>query len=373
MSALDVLKAAGADRVVPDILIDAGVPLNLSGEAVRGRICTFTDASGREWALRPDLTLPVALGEIASRQSGQTGSYARSYSGPVFRLPAAPGEPVEYEQIGIERFGFPSTVDTDCALVALLAQACQAEGVTAFEMRCGDLSLFPTFIDALGLSLPVASALKRAYRQEGGVRAYLDGRKNTGKSQGFSQRLEGMSRADVESLVEDIFALTGLQPVGLRTGDEIVERLIQKQAEADDASLSDDRIERILALLAIDVSLAEAPQHLREVAQGLNTPELAAALSAFETRAEQVLQNRVGGAIQSVRFATRFGRRFTYYDGFMFEFFASGCDGAADLPIAAGGRYDSLLEKLSDGEIAATAIGGIVIPHRLRAAVGAST
>ncbi|MEM1148095.1 MAG: ATP phosphoribosyltransferase regulatory subunit, partial [Pseudomonadota bacterium] len=86
----DALAQSGGDRVEPNVLIEARVPLELSGEAVRSRICTFVDDNGVEWALRPDLTLPVALAEIAERRSGDRPEAIRHYRGPVFRLPALP-------------------------------------------------------------------------------------------------------------------------------------------------------------------------------------------------------------------------------------------------------------------------------------------
>ena len=85
--ATKALAGIGGDFVDPPVLIEAKVPLELSGEAVRSRICTFVDQNGREWALRPDLTLVVAQSEVDARSSDKTGETIRRYSGPVFRLP----------------------------------------------------------------------------------------------------------------------------------------------------------------------------------------------------------------------------------------------------------------------------------------------
>ena len=59
-----------------------------------------------------------------------------------------------------------------------------------------------------------------------------------------------------------------------------------------------------------------------------------------------------------------FGRRFNYYDGFLFELFHPG-EANGRRPFGAGGRYDTLLARLSDGAVDATAIGGVVRPDRL--------
>ena len=63
------------------------------------------------------------------------------------------------------------------------------------------------------------------------------------------------------------------------------------------------------------------------------------------------------------RFRSGFGRRFTYYDGFVFETFAGSLNERQ--PIAAGGRYDGLIAGLSGGRAKATGIGGVVRPDRV--------
>ncbi|MEM8616474.1 MAG: ATP phosphoribosyltransferase regulatory subunit, partial [Pseudomonadota bacterium] len=219
--AFEALFDLGGTNVDSDILIEASIPLELSGEAVRGRICTFTDEAGKEWALRPDLTLPVAMAEVEARRGGVSGAHVRRYRGPVFRLPALPGEPVEYDQIGLERFGFKSDWEEDVRMVDALVKACRAEGVSGGVMRCGDLSIFPAIVDALGLSEDTANGLKRAFRQEGGVRAYLKGQ--DAQDTTFAARFAGMPREEVAAFVDDIFAMTGIKPVGERSADEIVE------------------------------------------------------------------------------------------------------------------------------------------------------
>jgi ATP phosphoribosyltransferase regulatory subunit len=63
-----------------------------------------------------------------------------------------------------------------------------------------------------------------------------------------------------------------------------------------------------------------------------------------------------------MRLATGFGRAFGYYDGFLFEVRSAAL--GPDQPVAAGGRYDSLLTRLaaqSGGLRAAKAgLGGAV-------------
>ncbi len=361
----------GGDPVDVPVIIDAAVPLELSGEVVRSRICTFADADGREWALRPDLTLPVAQAEIEARGGADSGESIRRYRGPVFRLPALADEPVEYEQIGLERFGAPRGVDEDVWLFETLAEACLAAGLQTGETAFGDLSIFPVFVDALGLPDDVSAGLKRAFRQEGGVRAYLSGHAES--QTGLSHRLKGMDRAEIASFVDDIYAMTGLQPVGERTSDEVVERLFQRASAAVGTHLSSEVDGFLSELLSLDLPFQDAPAALTALAANAGLKGMDGALDTFALRTERLAGSDFSDLFGDAKFATRFGRRFTYYDGFVFEIANGSSSADQQRPIAAGGRYDSLLSDLSGGVVTATAIGGIVIPHRLETVAGASS
>lgn len=367
-AAFDALSERGGDLIEVPIVLEASVPLELSGEVVRNRICTFTDEDGQEWALRPDLTLPVAQAEIAARASGLSGETVRRYRGPVFRLPALAGEPVEYEQIGIERFAAERGVAEDVWIFDSLAAACVAAGQSQGAATFGDLSVFPAFVDALGLQEDIAAGLKRAFRQEGGVRAFLAGQKT--KRSGIAARLAGLDRSEVGAFVDDIFAMTGVQPVGERSADEIIERLYQR-AQVTELNLSDEQAGLLTDVLAIEVPLADAPARLEALAKGAGLSSLTEMLSQFSERTEQLSGSAFSNLVKEASFATRFGRRFTYYDGFVFEISSDASEASRARPFASGGRYDTLLSDLSAGAVSATAIGGIVMPHRFEDGEGA--
>ncbi|NQY13518.1 MAG: ATP phosphoribosyltransferase regulatory subunit [Henriciella sp.] len=360
------LASVGGDLVDPPVLIRAKVPLELSGEAVRSRICTFVDQEGREWALRPDFTLVVAQAEISARQMGASGESIRRYSGPVFRLPMTPDAPVEYDQVGLEKFGAAPDVKEDVWLFETLAAASLACDAASGMACFGDLSIFPAFVDALNLAPDQTSGLKRAFRQEGGVRAFLNGQEQV--RSGLSRRLSGLDKDDIAAFVDDIFQMTNVRPVGVRSADEIVERLVER-ARSSVASLTTAEKSVIERVLSLDLPVAEAPEALAAIASDHKLSGLDDKLEQFKARTEALSASAHKSVMEGARFATRFGRRFTYYDGFVFEVLA---DAAANAPYIAGGRYDSLLRDLSAGEVDATGLGGIVIPHRIPTKMGAA-
>jgi ATP phosphoribosyltransferase regulatory subunit len=87
--ALEHFLAAGFRRIEPAILHPASIFLDMSGEAIRGRLFLTADAAGEELCLRPEYTIPVCRAYLASDKAGAVAEY--SYLGPVFRAQAEGG------------------------------------------------------------------------------------------------------------------------------------------------------------------------------------------------------------------------------------------------------------------------------------------
>lgn len=358
-SAIDIFARLGGDVVDPPIVMPASQPLELSGEAVRARLCVFVNEMGEECALRPDLTLPVALAQAKEGVSGET---VKRYSARAFRLPVVPGDPLEFTQIGFERYGAPSTAATDAESFALVCEAASAAGAGGCDARLGDLSVFPAFVDALGLAPGLADALKRAFRQAGGVAALL----KSGGSQpvhGLAARLKGAAPDEAKAIVSDIFALSGIQTQGTRTLDEVVEGLLAQAADAEYGAAPDTARQTLEAVMAVNCPPNDAADKLLAISRQAGLNGLDPVLERLQARTDAMVK-LAPTFMKSARFGTPFGRRFNYYDGFLFELFHPG-EADSRRPFGAGGRYDTLLARLSDGKIDTTGIGGVVRPDRL--------
>ena len=358
-----VFKKAGGVWIDPPTLLDASIPLELSGEAVRSRLCIFTDERGREHSLRPDLTLPVAKQEAERRTSGGNGEQRYHYKARAYRLPSAPDQPMEFTQIGTEIFGGPATPDADAELFALVTEAAKASGMMSGRTLMGDLSVFPAFVDALDLPNVTAAALKRAFRQAGGVTALLGAQASTATS-GLAARLSGATREEAEALVKDVLGVSGIEPVGARSIDEIVDGLMAKAASASAGGISPAARRVLEDVLAVEVSINEVTQALTGIAKASGLRGLESKINDLHARIDAIVAAAPDFA-RDAKFGTPFGRRFNYYDGFVFEIFGDGAPETS--PFAAGGRYDSLIEKLSGGAVSATGIGGVVRPDRMGA------
>ncbi|MEL6258647.1 MAG: ATP phosphoribosyltransferase regulatory subunit [Pseudomonadota bacterium] len=353
-------EALGGDLVDPPFILDAAVPLELSGEAVRGRLCVFQDSEGREFALRPDITLPIAVAEADIRAKCAIGETVRRYNAKAFRLPGeADAEAHEFTQIGAELFGFPKSIEIDLRVFEATLHAAHRAGATAACATLGDLGVFPAFVDALDAPPAAADALKRAFREPGGVAAILD-RSATDNTESLGAQISRLGKSDAEAMVRDVFALSGIDLVGGRSVSEITERLRDRAALA---WRPDQRAQDVMAeVLALNVAAGEAADALAFMARRTALDGLDDVFGALAER-----HNRIEALDTPVdldaRFGTAFGRRFNYYDGFLFEL--SSPSGEASRAFASGGRYDGLLTRLSAGAADATAVGGMVRPARI--------
>lgn len=353
-----VFEAAGGAPIDPDYVLPADIPLELSGEAVRARLCVFQDYRGAEMAMRPDLTLPVAQREAARRKAGEAGPKTHTYAARAFRIPVAPDDQLEFTQVGLERFGYEAGAAADADLFALVHRAVEACGVQPSAVVTGDLTIFPAFIEALGLPAVTADLLKRAFRQEGGVRAVLDAAARP-LDRDVANALDA---ADPEAALGKVLMERNIPMAGARSLGEIAEGLKARRAAIEAGGLGQAARDILLALREVDAPLDAAPETLSDLAKAHGLPGAGAAIEVFSARAEAIL-SRVPQAGKTARFRTGFGRRFTYYDGFVFEIMAPGL--ADTQPVAAGGRYDGLLAGLSGGQASATGIGGVVRPDRM--------
>jgi ATP phosphoribosyltransferase regulatory subunit len=81
---LDHFERSGFERKEPKLLQPAGVFLDRSGEDFRGRLYLTNDASGAEFCLRPEYTIPICLDYL---KTDRLEVAAFAYGGSIFRAP----------------------------------------------------------------------------------------------------------------------------------------------------------------------------------------------------------------------------------------------------------------------------------------------
>ena len=337
---LSSFAQAGYIKAEPAILQPAEPFLDLSGEDIRKSLYLTSDAGGEELCLRPDLTIPVARDYLASSKAGQPAGYC--YLGPVFRYRS--GRSSEFLQAGIESFGRQDRAAADAEMLALGLEATAAFGITDVDIRTGDVALFTTLIDALGLYPVWRRRLIKDFNRKSNLaqdieQLTLATGPGHNEYEGVLAALAGSDRKAALALVTDMMSIAGATNVGGRTVAEIADRFLE-QSTLKGGALPRDALTIIKRFLAISGDPDEALGQLRALASDASL-DIHAAIDQFESRIGFMAAR--GITTGSIGFATSFGRGVDYYTGFEFELHSKS---NSDEPLVAGGRYDGLMTQL---------------------------
>lgn len=336
-------QRAGFMRSEVEILQPVEPFLELSGEDIRRRLFATANEAGDELCLRPEFTIPAARAYLASGIAGRRADLA--FLGPVFRH--RPGESGEFIQFGAESIGRSDREAADADMLAESVEAVAAEtGSAGLSIRIGDLALFADLIAGLSLNpvwqrrLGLALAEGRietvlASAEGGSAKAEARG---LGRYSGVLDALKGADPAEAKTFVKDLLSLAGISAVGGRSAEDIASRFLDRARE-DTQPLGAEQAEVIRRFLAISGDPDEVAGALHRLSQeaGLG---LDGAIDRFEMRTGFIAAR--GVPLETVAASAGFARNLDYYSGFCFEIRGA----RSDRPLAAGGRYDRLFERL---------------------------
>ena len=352
-------------RQEPAVLQPAEIFLDRSGEEIRRRAFTLTDPAGNELCLRPDLTIPIcktwldAKGKFPARLC---------YHGLAFRFqPAEPDRPTQFYQAGAELLGVEDRAKAETEILSLTVEAVRAAGLRDFTLKLGDLSLFSAFVDALDIPPQWRMRLKRHFWRSGyfeALLARLSGKGTTG-TQKLLAHLGTLSESEARPAFEGLMEMIGKAPLGGRTREEIVDRLIEQAADAAALKLDPWIANTLAKLLAVSGPATQSIDKIRALAKSAGV-SLETPLKAMTARLATL--KSLGIDPKQVSFAARFGRNMEYYTGFVFELWARDAEGPVQ--VAGGGRYDTLMEQLG-AKKHIPAIGCAIRTERVLAAVAA--
>lgn len=365
--ALDAIRApllaAGAALTDAPVLQPLGLLLDLTGEAMRSRLFVVSGDGGEEACLRPDFTVAVA------RQHFENGAQParRRYEGKAFRVaPRGTDRAEEFLQIGVEAFEAGDPVAADAEIAALAWASAAAGGRSDLSLILGDVSLFAAFIDSLDLAAPLAARLKRAFAKPRQLKAELDGDASgpTAEQSRIAALLAGLPEAEAAQVLQELWSLAGIEPVGGRRPAEIAHRLVERAEAAKAGRLDPQQADKVRAFLAVSDRPDAALDAIAALA-GPNGTALKAAIAGWRSRLAGMAER--GVPLDKATLAAAFGRAFGYYDGYLFEVHSAAL--GAERPLAAGGRYDGLPSKLGVSTNTG-AVGCMVRPARAYAGGG---
>jgi ATP phosphoribosyltransferase regulatory subunit len=340
------LRAFAPDLVQVPVLLPLGRMLDLAGEGMRARLAVV-ETGGEPMVLRPDFTIAVSELHLASHR--KEARYA--YEGPAF---TAGEPPAEFVQLGVEAYGAGPA--DEWAMMRAAWDAALAGGRKDLSMVIGGVGMFDAFLGALDVARSVKARLMRALGDPRALEAELERAGEAAPASGGTRLaaiLSGMPEGDAAAMLEEVWRLAGIQPVGGRGPAEIVHRLVGR-AEEQGARLSDASAAVIRDYLSIRARPDEAIARLKDVGQAIGLQ--------WETLLHQWLEDLRASGLPMDRLVldTGFARPFGYYDGMLFEIRSQAL--GPDKPVAAGGRYDGLLARL--GGQASGSVGCMVRPAR---------
>jgi len=351
------LATAGAEPIDAPMLQPLNMLLDLAGEAMRARLFVVQAEGGVEECLRPDFTVAVARQHI--ERGAVSGRYI--YEGPAFRASQAVGRPEQFVQLGVEMIG-PSLglpLAADAQVANLAWRAATAGGRSDLTLWLGDVALFSAFIESLGLPDALAARLKRVAGRPRLLAAELARAGEAPSTEGGGQlaaMLSGLSEAEAATLLEEVWTLAGVEPVGGRGAGEIAARLVRRAEAAGAPALTERQAGAVRAFMAISAAPAEGLEEIRAIAgKGAAIDRALESWQGFLSLLEAQIPP------QAMRFAPALGHAFDYYDGLTFEVRSTAL--GDDRPVASGGRYDGLLARLG-GSAQAGAVGCVVRPWR---------
>ena len=338
-----LFQQAGAATIQAAILQPAETLLDLYGEDIRARAYVTSDPLRGEQMLRPDFTVPVV--QMHMEQGAEPARY--TYNGVVFRRQEDDASRAnEYLQVGYEVFDRSNPAETDAEVFALIQNAL---GDAPVRATVGDIGILMAAVDGLNTSERRKSALRRHIWRPKRFRALLDR---------FAGRVETPAARQALIASDDLIAQAGPQ-IGLRSAAEVAERIDVLKSDAALAPISAVEVDLIEAILQVRETCPNALAQLRDIAVDL--PSITGAVTRSGERFDAL--DARGVETSTLMFETSYGRTsMEYYDGFVFGFHAT--DHAGLSPIATGGRYDALTQRLGKGD-AIPAVGGVIRPDLL--------
>jgi len=365
-SALEAIRAplatAGAVLTDAPVMQPLGLLLDLTGESMRSRLFVVSGDGGEEACLRPDFTVAIARQHLEA--GAASGRYL--YEGKAFRVaPRGSDRAEEFLQIGVEAFEAGDPVVADAEIAALAWASSAAGGRSDLSLMLGDVGLFAAFIDSLDLAAPLAARLKRAFTRPRQLKAELEGGvEMTGEQSRIAALLAGLPEGEASAVLQELWSLAGIEPVGGRRPAEIAHRLVERADAAKAGRLSSEQADKVRAFLAV----SDRPGAALDAIAALAGPQRAALDAAIDGWRKRLAGMVARGAPEErMRLAASFGRAFGYYDGMLFEVRSAAL--GDERPVAAGGRYDGLPARLG-AETKTGAVGCMVRPARAYAGGG---
>ena len=328
--------------------------LRKSGGDLASQMYSFTDPGSNAVSLRPEFTSAIMRHylEMAPNHQQRNAVVRWQYAGPVFRYdlgnPPSAENGGQFTQVGAELIGSDSIL-ADAELLSLAAEIPAELGIADYRLRVADLDVLDSVLDTVGLSdrarAFIVANMNRIGDDAASLAETLQRADELHIVSGRGLPTEEIDLADAVAGLPDGLArsvLAGFMrwnnspetPLGRRTPDEIVDRLLRKLRGGD----APDAIERGLALAG---QLARVHGSPGETLAQVNAvvSESGASTLAYQRLVELIeLVADAPSVAGRLEIDFSLARGIAYYNGIIFDVVR----GQERSPLGGGGRYDAL-------------------------------
>ena len=343
-----LLQERGYGVVDTPLLEETELFARKSGGELTSRLFTFTGPGGHRVSLRPEFTSSVIRHYIEERESLAL-PVRWQYSGPVFRYENGDrGGYSQFDQVGAELVG-DERVEADVEIVGLAWEVLTRTGLRGHRLRIGHLGVLYDILRDYGLSEPANQFiagnirdLRNGRTDVAGVTARAEdaGLLRPGAEQGREASLQGMNAQTAHELVQGVLGETIPAPVGRRTKDQVIARLLRKVRDAVDPRAFEEAVSLVSQVAQLEGPSEAVIKRAREVVAGfgLRTNPL----DKLERLTDLLTREGIAGADLTVDLGL--ARGISYYTGMVFE--VTYPSSARQVSLGGGGRYDGLVKAL---------------------------
>ncbi|MDC0418271.1 ATP phosphoribosyltransferase regulatory subunit [Pelagibacteraceae bacterium] len=330
---LNLFKKKGFKVKEFENIIESKIIIERSGEIFKKSLLSFEDENGRNFSLRPDLTMSACLDYI---KNVKRGVYKYAYFDQAYRRTFGK-ESLVRNQLGCEIIG-SSNLQLNTEIINLIDRSLKKVIKDKTIIKINDINIFYSLVDSLKLPSRWRLRLKRHFwRHE-----YF---------QELITRLE--SNSDLQKNVFELDKKSYLKMKKLKKNGKIAGRKIneilnrfEKKIKEPRSNINGARVAKIIRdFLNINCSLKNAKNELKkfEIKNKVNLK-----LDQFDVFDLNIKNN-------DAMFSANIGRSAEYYTGLVFEIYKK----SKSLNLASGGRYDNLMQTLG-AKNKVPAIGGAI-------------
>ena len=330
---LNIFKKKGFQVKEFENIIESKIIIERSGEIFKKSLLSFEDDNGKNFSLRPDLTISACLDYI---KNVKKGVYKYAYFDQAYRRTFGKKSLVR-NQLGCEIIG-SSNLQLNLEIINLIDESLKKVTKNKTTIKLNDINIFYSLVDSLKLPLRWRLRLKRHFWRPEYFNALIS-------------RLS--SNSDIQKNVFEIdknsyFKMKKLNQTGKVSGRKISEILnrFEKKIKEPRSNIDGKRVARIVSeFLKINCSFENAKSKLKkfEIKNNLNLK--LDSLDIFNLKFKK----------NNIFLSTNIGRNAEYYTGLVFEIYKK----SKNLSLASGGRYDNLMQTLG-AKNKIPAIGGAI-------------